>query len=417
MATEKLTKRTVDALAAGPRAVMVYDADLAGFGVRVGTSGAKTWFLEYRPGAGGRRVGKKRVTLGSTRSLTPDQARNAARDMLAKIRLGADPATDRQKARATPTVREVIARYLAEEIAPKKKASTAKLYRHYLDNLITPAMGDFRITSVKRSDVARLHREIGADRAVTANRVLATLSGLFAFAARQDDIALPANPAKDIEPFREQGRERYLSGDELERLGAAIREAETIGIPWRPDPTKRAKHLAKPENRFARISPHAAAAIRLLLLTGARLREILNLRWDEADLQRGILFLSDSKTGRKPIVLSAAAIAVIEDLPRIGAYVIAGQDPEKPRADLQRPWALVAGRAGLEGVRLHDLRHTFASIGAGGGMGLPIIGALLGHKQTSTTQRYAHLDAHPLRRAADAIGEALAGAISVRVGK
>jgi integrase len=192
----------------------------------------------------------------------------------------------------------------------------------------------------------------------------------------------------------------------LERLGSAIREAETKGIPWEVDERKpKAKHLPKATNRFTKISPFAAAAIRLLLFTGCRLREILHLKWGQVDLERGLLFLADSKTGRKTVILNAPALAVLSGLDRLGSYVVPGDDPEKPRADLKRPWEAVARRAGLEGVRLHDLRHTYASFGAGGGLGL------LGHTQASTTQRYAHLDADPLRRASEAIGGRIAAAL------
>ncbi|MEI9914967.1 MAG: site-specific integrase [Methylovirgula sp.] len=154
---------------------------------------------------------------------------------------------------------------------------------------------------------------------------------------------------------------------------------------------------------------YAAAASRLLIFTGCRLGEILNLRWSEVDLERGLLFLPDSKTGRKTVVLSAAAQSILAALPRLGIYVIAsetaGQEVEKPRADLKRPWALIKAPAGLADMRLHDLRHSFASVGAGAGMGLPVIGKLLGHSQASTTQRYAHLDADPVRAAANTIAE------------
>jgi integrase len=181
-----------------------------------------------------------------------------------------------------------------------------------------------------------------------------------------------------------------ITGAELERLGASIREAETMGIPWEVNEAKpKAKHLPKATNRFTRIGPFAAAAIRLLLFTGCRLREILHLKWEQVDLERGLLFLADSKTGRKTVILNAPALSVLAGLDRIGSCVVPGDDPERPRADLKRPWEAVAKRAGLNGVRLHDLRHTYASFGAGGGLGLPIIGKLLGHTQASTTQRYA----------------------------
>jgi integrase len=128
------------------------------------------------------------------------------------------------------------------------------------------------------------------------------------------------------------------------------------------------------------------------------------------------LFLPDSKTGRKTVVLNAPALAVLAELDRIGAYVVPGDDPEEPRADLKRPWQTIAKRAGLDGVRLHDLRHTYASFGAGGGLGLPIIGKLLGHTQASTTQRYAHLDNDPLRRATESIGSRIAAALDGKRG-
>ena len=188
---------------------------------------------------------------------------------------------------------------------------------------------------------------------------------------------------------------------------------------WQVDATKpTAKHAPK-ENGRTVIGQHAAAAIRLLILTGARLREILHLRWEHVDLERGLLFLPDSKTGKKAIVLNAPAMAVLAGLPRIGAYVVAGQaagtDSEKPRADLNKPWRAIRKRAGLDGVRIHDLRHTHASIGAGAGLGLPIIGKLLGHTKASTTQRYAHLDNDPLRRASENIGGRIAAAMGERV--
>ncbi|WP_247457679.1 site-specific integrase [Bradyrhizobium sp. 2] len=224
------------------------------------------------------------------------------------------------------------------------------------------------------------------------------------------------NPAAGIKPNKEQQRQRYLTVEELERLGNAIREAETTGIPWQPDPTKKVKHAPKPENRLTKIDQHAAAAIRLLLFTGCRLMEVLNLRWAEYDAGRGLLFLPDSKTGRKTVVLSAPAIAILDVLPRVGAYVVAsetaGTKDEKPRADLNRPWRAVRKRAGIEDVRIHDMRHSFASVGAGSGLGLPIIGNLLGHTQTSTTQRYAHVAVDPAKRAADLIAAKIADAMN-----
>jgi integrase len=222
------------------------------------------------------------------------------------------------------------------------------------------------------------------------------------------------NPARGIDKFKESRRERFLTGEELERLGAAIREAETIGIAWTVDETKStAKHVPKAK-RSTPIAPSAAAALRLLLFTGCRLREILHLRWEHVDFERGCLFLPDSKSGRKTVILNAPALAVLNGMERVGSYVVPGDDPEQPRHDLKRPWDAVTKRAGLIGVRLHDLRHTYASFGAGGGLGLPIIGRLLGHAQAATTARYAHLDNDPLRRASETIAGSIAAALDGR---
>ena len=214
--------------------------------------------------------------------------------------------------------------------------------------------------------------------------------------------------------FREQGRERYLSTDELARLGQVLRAGEIDGLAWPREKGRAAsKHDRKPDKRKTLLSKHVIAAFRLLLFTGCRLREILRLRWSEVDLERGLLLLPDSKTGRKTVVLNAPARQVLTDMREIsaGEYVILGDDPKKPRADLQKPWDLVKHHAKLEGVRLHDLRHTHASVGAGAGLGLQIIGKLLGHKHADTTARYAHLADDPLRRASDRIGSEIAAAL------
>jgi len=245
-----------------------------------------------------------------------------------------------------------------------------------------------------------------------ANRLLRVLSSLFTFAGKAHVVPVGFNPCRGIEHFPEEGRERYLTTPELAQIGEVIREAETIGLPYTVDATKpTAKHSPKEGNRRTVIGPHAAAALRLLIFTGARLREILHLKWEHIDFERGLLLLPKSKTGKKTIVLNAPALAILNTLPRIGGYVITGALADSPRSDLKKPWKAVSARAGVTGVRLHDLRHTHASVGAGAGLGLPIIGKLLGHTQSATTQRYAHLDNDPLKRASENIGSRLAAAM------
>ena len=408
MATLKLTKRTVDALPLRDRVYIAYDHVLPGFGCRVTPNGARSWIVEYRPHGGGRSVGKRRITLGSVSVLTPDQAREAAGDVLAKVRFGDDAPYDRATRRSSPMVAELIDEYMNEEIRPTRKPRTADLYDMYFRVHAQPVLGNKRAREVTSTDVGKLHRKIGTKTPVTANRVVALLSSLFSWAARLGKVPKDLNPARGITRYREQGRERFLSGEELARLGDALREAETVGVPWVVDESSpKAKHVRK-DNRRSRVSPYATAALRLLLLTGCRLREILNLRWEEFDRERGMLLLPDSKTGRKPVILSGAAIAVLEGLPRAGDYVIAGLRPENARHDLKRPWEAIRHRAALGPIRLHDLRHTFAATGAGSNLGLPVIGKLLGHKRAETTSRYAHIAADPLKTAADAIASKLA---------
>jgi integrase len=309
-----------------------------------------------------------------------------------------------------PTVAELADRFMADHVLAKRKAGTAELYRDILDRILKPAVGTTKADKLTRLQVGRLHSSL-ADTPFQANRVLAVVGSMYAFAGRVGIVPEGTNPARGIDKFKESRRERFLTGEELERLGSAIREAETNGIPWSVDENKpTAKHVPKVK-RSTRIAQSAAAALRLLLFTGCRLREILHLRWEHVDFERGCLFLPDSKSGRKTVILNAPSLAVLNAMERVGPHVVPGDDPEKPRHGLKRPWDAVTKRAGLTGVRLHDLRHTYASFGAGGGLGLPIIGRLLGHMQPATTARYAHLDNDPLRRASEAIAGRIAAAL------
>jgi integrase len=409
---KRLTKQSLASLKPRSKPYIEYDADLGGFGVAVYPSGIKSWICEYRPFGGGRGVAKRRVTLGKTSQLTPDQARKAAADMLALVRLGRDPAQEKVERRATVTVSQMIDFFDARYVGPMLKPATAIGYRIALHELCR-AHGALKATALTRSQVATLHFRM-ADRPYAANRAVAVWSKAFAWAAGAGLLPEGQNPAKNIKKYREQRRERFLTSQELARLGDALREGEMVGLPYFVDETKpTAKHAAKAEHRRVRLDRYAAAALRLLVLTGARLREILHAKWEHIDLERGILFLVDSKTGKKPVYLSAAAQKVLADIPRVEAnpHVIAGAKDGAPRADLKKPWTAVSRAAGLEGVRIHDLRHSFASFGAGASLGLPIIGRLLGHSQPSTTARYAHLDADPMRRAVDTIGETIAAAM------
>jgi integrase len=420
----KLTRKNVQAITPSDKPVIYFDTDIKGFGLRVSPTGARSWILEYRPGAGGRAVAKKRIKLGVPAMMSPEEARDEASRTLARVTLGADPASSRHEERRADTVSEIAMKYLRDHVQVKRKARTYTEYKSAIERYVIPVLGSMRGSLVTASDVARLQAHItrgkdgtGNGGRTMANRTLAVLSAMFGWASKHGLVPAGHNPAAVIERFKERKMERFLSTEELASLGSALTEAETVGIPYDVDESKKgAKHAPKLKSRRTVYGPHAVAAIRLYLLTGARRREILDLKWSEVDLERGVLFLGDSKTGPKTLVLSAPAIDVLKSIPRVGKYVIAsesaGSPEEKPRADLNKPWRAVLKRSKLENVRLHDLRHSFASVGVGNSMGLPIVGKLLGHTQAATTARYAHLDTDPLKRAADAIGAHISDAMT-----
>jgi integrase len=410
---KKITKRVVDSLKVEPSEYAEWDAQLPGFGVRVRPTGAKSYIVLYRAGSG-RGAPQRRYTIGTVGKITPDKARELARAVLGAVAHGKDPATEKAGERDTPTVAVLADRFLEEHVNSKRKPGTAVTYRYVIESAVKPYLGTTKADKLTRAAVAKMHGAL-KDTPSWANRAVAVVASMYTFATHAGIVLDGTNPARGIDKFAEHRRERFLTGEELDRLGAAIREAETTGIPWEVDQdTPDTKHMSKPENRFTKISPYAAAALRLLLFTGCRLREILHLKWEHVDIERGLLFLADSKTGKKTVVLNAPAMEVLASLDKFGPYVVPGDDPDKPRADLKRPWATIARRAGLEGVRLHDLRHTYASFGAGSGLGLPIIGKLLGHSQAATTHRYAHLDNDPLRRASETIAGQIAAALAGR---
>src|SRR5215204_5986154 len=406
----KLTKRTVDACSPEAARYTVWDAELKGFGLRVASTGVKSYIARYRTG-GGRAGTLRQITLGRHGVITPDEARALARKTLGAVAHGSDPALGRLEERAGLTLGAVVEAFLAEHADKKLKRSTAGFYRWTLEKHVLPKLGSRAFKGLKEADFARLHLGL-ADAPYQANRTLTVVGSVYAWAGRRGMIPRGESPIRHIERYQEQRRERFLSFDELETLGATLRLGETAGIPIKPRLDKRAP---KPDLTTV-LSPHAAGAIRLLLFTGARRQEILNLRWSEVDFDRGALHLPDSKTGRKTILLNAPALAVLASLPRLegNPFVIVGSKPGASLSDLNRPWDTVRRHARLRKFRLHDLRHTFASFGASSNLGLPMIGKLLGHTQSATTARYAHLADDPLRRAAEQIGGALSAALDGR---
>ena len=422
MSEVKITKRTVDAAEPRGSRYTVFDSLIPGFGLRVFPTGVKSWVFRYRPGAGGRSAEQKCITIGRVADFTPDQARKRADTLRSMVKHGDDPQGAKAADRAASTVEKLAEAFMRDHVEAKRGEGTQVRYRDILDRIVVPTLGKIKAKDLDGAEVAKLHRA-WRHTPFQANRILSTISSMYSFGGAHSQKLVPrgTNPASGIEKYPEPSRQRLLSTEELQNLGTALRMAETTGIPWRIEQKHQtSKHLASEEKRWTVISPFPVAAIRLLIFTGARLREILNLRWDQVDFDRGMLLLGKHKTARvvgvKAIVLNAPALEVLATLPRIGAFVIAGDnagtEKEKPRPDIKKPWATIRGQAGLGDVRLNDLRHNFASFGAGGGLGLPIIGKLLGHTQPSTTARYAHLQSDPLRRAANTIGADISVALN-----
>tara|TARA_R110001606_G_C15403197_1_gene653521 strand:+ start:195 stop:1532 length:1338 start_codon:yes stop_codon:yes gene_type:complete len=402
---ERLTKRGIEQLRTQDAELVVWDLHLPGFGVRVRKSGAKTYFIQYRSGKG-RSAPQRKLVIGRYDRLTLDEARDEARKQLALVAQGHDPVAEANRMKSEISISDLSDAFFVQHVEAKRKPATQTLYRHILESYVVPRFGRRHASQLRTSDLARMHAEM-SDKPILANRALAVVAAMFKFGWRNGLISSDGNPARDIERYKEKSRERFLSHEELERLGRAIAVAENVGVDRKIYATgETQKHIPKSGGK-TKIDAGAAAALKLLLLTGCRKQEILKLRWDQIDIRAGLARLSDSKTGAKPIYLNSVAVEVLKSIDRVGPFVFPGNDPAKPRVDLKRPWLMVTEEADLQGLRLHDLRHTFASFGAAAGLGLPIIGKLLGHADTRMTEKYAHIAAAPLRQATEIIGNEL----------
>lgn len=404
MQSRKLTKRVVDAASAEDCSYIIWDVDLSGFGLKVNPTGKKSYLLKYRVG-GGRGATVRKPTIGTHGALTLEQARAIAREWMAQIRQGGDPGGERAIKRAAPRMNELLDRYLSDHAEPHKKPKSIAQDRRTIDVHLRPALGQKKVVDLARNDVAALHRRLG-ETPYQANRTLALLSKAMNLAEGWGMRPDGSNPCRHVKKYREQKRERFLSAQELARLGEALAAAERGDVM-----IERAGKGG--EKAYSSILPQAIAAIRLLVFTGARVSEILSLERAHVNLEAGRLELPDSKTGAKFVYLPAPAKALLAVMPEVenNPYVITGGKPGTHLVNLKDSWGAIRDAADLSDVRIHDLRHSFASIGAAGGMSLPVIGALLGHKDTATTARYAHLSDDPLRAAADAIGGQIADAM------
>ncbi len=379
----KLTKRTVDALEADGKDAVFWDRELAGLGVRVHTTGRKTWVVQSRGPSG-----PKRVTLGRHGELTVDEARKQAALIIDRIKRGEELVT--QLPEAESTVAGLAERFMRTHVERHLKPATASAYRTVLGKYILPALGGMGLEEVGGAQVTALHHRL-RDTPARANAAVHLLSRMYTLAEAWELVPPGRNPCLAVRRYRTRVRERFLTPEEYRRLGRALRQAEDEDGIW----------------------PPAIAAIRLLVLTGCRRGEILSLRWDDVDRTAGDLRLRDAKAGPRMVPLTRPALRILDAIPRSedNPWVIAGQRAGKHLTGLHHYWRPVRERAGLHDVRIHDLRHSYASRALALGESLYTIGKLLGHTSVATSARYAHLMREAEREAAVRVG----GSIGIHI--
>jgi len=404
MARVRLTKSLVDDLQPPAKGqAFLWDSEIPGFAVRITPTGVKAWIVQMQVRGGKER----RMTVGLCSKLPLDKARIEARKLIANADLGRDVAQERQEARqvkpeANPTVEDFAQRWLDEVVARRNRASTLKLRRLLVKNHLVPHIGAKRIAELTRKDVEDLHHKVSGKYPIAANRAVSTLSAILATAMRWG--LLERNVALNAHRNAEEGRERYLTHDEIKALAKALDESP---------------------------AQDSADVVRLLLLTGARVGEVMGMRWEQLDLEAGVWTKPAATTKQNRIhrvPLSPPAVDVLskrQDAAKEGKrptstkldrgaregnpWVFPGEGKAGHMTSVRVFWSAVCKRAGIKEARIHDLRHTFASLLVSAGESLPIVGALLGHTQAKTTSRYAHLLDDPLRAAMARVGEITGG--------
>ena len=380
-----ISRRTVEGLPTGDRETVFWDRELSGFGVRVYPSGSRVYLVQTRHGGKSRRV-----TIGRHGLLTAERARRKAAEVIATIKAGEEPGTRNGSVSPSatgPKLAEVAERYMREHVVVRCKPTTAGGYRYVLDKLLLPEFGSTPLGAIGREQVASLHYRLHKTPPM-ANRVVGLLSRLFNMAEAWGVAPEGGNPCRFVKKYSSRSCERFLSEQEFRRLGRVLGEMESEG----------------------KVSGSGVAALRLLMLTGCRRNEILTLRWEDVDLEAGEIRLPDAKTGARSVALSPAARKVLSALPRKenNPWVIAGPEAGRHLSNLNSPWLVVRKRAGLEDVRIHDLRHSFASRALALGENLTMIGKLLGHRQVQTTARYAHLARESVKTSAARVATSIA---------
>lgn len=410
----KLTKRVIEARQAGPARYDIWDSELRGFGLRVETSGTKTFIIRYRADGGGRSAPRRFMTVGRYATLSIDQARARARQLLGAAQTGADPARERSNKRKEMTVAELLTFY-AKDGTSHLKPLTRKCTLARLANHVLPELGTKKISDVTTGDVVRMAAHIAAGKTCkdvktgyrtrvivrggegAAAKSVRDLSAVFSFAKSHRLVV--ENPCDKARKRADASRDTFLTIEQLHGLGCALDQLAGEGA-----------------NRSA------ICIIRLLALTGCRRNEIAGLTWDEVDLDHACLRLGNTKTGKSVRPLGAPAIDILNELQiaqstQKSKWVFPATSGSSHLQGIKRIWPRALLLAGLSGVTLHTLRHTFASHAASNGESLPMIGALLGHSNARSTSRYAHIANDPkaaaVKRHSQRIDAAMRGVDSV----
>jgi integrase len=378
----KLTKTAVERAAPRAQRYRLNDTLVPGLCLLVLPSGQRTYYLRHRVDGQ-----QRELKLGTPAELSPDQARELARAALARVRAGGDPGAERRAAREAPTIEALAARHLQAHASRKRSGRNDEiLWRRHL----LPAFSRVRVAALTREQVREWHA--CHPQPATANRALEVLGVAMGLAEEWGWRPVGSNPARGVRAHPERQRRRYASPEELTRLRAAMQRWEAAGplaIRW----------------RFIQL-------VRLLLLTGARLREVMCAEWSEIDWNRGVLRVpaERGKTGAAEVRLSDRAVEVLRALEAAaggGRWVIPGETGERPLVGYRRMWLALLEDAGVSDLRVHDLRHTFASYSLSGGQTLGTVGQLLGHRSTQTTSRYAHLVDDAARAAVERVSDDL----------
>lgn len=389
----KLTKKNVESLEPTGTRYEVRDDELIGFSIRVGATGEKSFYLTYRAGKG-RAAPLKRLRIGTFPSMTVEQTRQIVKQKLAQIAMGGDPAQEVKEGKNAPLFHEVIETFLQEHVDAKLKPATQHQYRALAQNHLIPAFKKMKMADITYRHVAKLHHDL-QNTPYLANRCAAVLSKFFDWCEKTGYRDRGTNPVRGLEKYREEKRLKFMESSELEAIGEGI---------------------AKLEKQDA-IDPTIAAALKVMLLTGARCSEILTLKWEYFNESKEKALLPNSKTGAKVLPIPPTAWEVISALPRVNEYCFPGRWGRGHIINVKDTWKRICKAGGISGWRIHDLRHAFASYAANSGKSLPIIGKILGHSQASTTSRYAHLAENPVAQAAAETAEGLAQELNLGMSK